>query len=64
LHNERNGRSVTPAMGATIRLFFSWMGPIFNFDGSSRGFPAERAEKLPILYATQIAEKLNFAHAI
>ena len=24
LHSMRKGRSVTPAMGATMRLFFSW----------------------------------------
>src|SRR6185295_13251466 len=28
LHNWRNGRSVTPAMGATIRLFLRACGPI------------------------------------
>ncbi|CBE70176.1 protein of unknown function [Candidatus Methylomirabilis oxygeniifera] len=28
LHNMRKGRSVTPAMGATIRLFWSWWGPM------------------------------------
>ena len=30
LQRLRKGRSVTPAMGATIRLFLSWMGPIFT----------------------------------
>ena len=27
-HSRRNGRSVTPAMGATTRLFLSWYGPM------------------------------------
>src|SRR6185503_19570888 len=30
LQRLRKGRSVTPAMGATMRLFRSWTGPIFN----------------------------------
>ena len=31
LHNNRNGRSVTPAMGAKIRLFSNSTFPIFSF---------------------------------
>ncbi len=30
LQRLRKGGSVTPAMGATIRLFLSWMEPIFK----------------------------------
>jgi len=26
-------------MGATIKLFLSWMEPIFNFEGGRAGFP-------------------------
>src|SRR3954462_8127314 len=58
LQRLRNGRSVTPAMGATIRLFLSWMDPIFMFAGFP---PKESAEWVLILYAAAIAEKVNFA---
>src|SRR5471032_2525615 len=68
LQRLRKGRSVTPAMGATMRLFLSWMEPIFKLcDAPSRrnetvgGLSAKG--KVLILYAAQFARKLNFALA-
>ena len=40
LQRLRNGRSVTPAIGATIRLFLSWMLPIFKFEYGGLGHPS------------------------
>src|SRR4051812_6594017 len=53
LQRMRKGRSVTPAMGATISRFRSWTGPILM------GCFGEA----PILYAQKIGRKLNFAQA-
>src|SRR5260221_7928167 len=60
LQRLRKGRSVTPAMGATIRLFFSWMGPIFKVVSRisvSATQPAGDGGKVLILYASQIASE-------
>src|SRR3954471_6698192 len=63
LHRLRNGRSVTPAMGATIRLFLSWIGPIFKWGGAfafRSGCDCADAEKVLILYAAQIRMERKF----
>src|SRR2546423_3328823 len=41
LHRLLNGRSVTPAMGATMRLFLSSTEPIFKWEACRFVFPAE-----------------------
>jgi hypothetical protein len=57
LQRLRKGRSVTPAMGATMRLFLSWTVPIFTFRARSARVSAEG---VLILYAAPFAAEVKF----